>query len=279
MGAETNEMADGGREPTNEGQQKGKREVGVPLPQVHLAACVPIVRAIHEVGGNACEWDQVAVKLELAPKGGRFRLLMLASRWFKLLNYRGQDVTLSNLGVGLLDAGTHKSSLVAAFLSVDLYRKLYEDWKGSPLPPAPAIENRMVAEGVTRAQAARSRQRFIRSARDAGFFEMGRDRLVKPSLVRQDSASSSDQVGKDAQPTDPRGDSGARPTPSGLQLPRLVEDTLAKMPITQELEEMLSWDRWLKGFVTVLGMEYPDRTVLQNLEIRTTNVTNVRSEE
>ncbi|HUA33127.1 MAG TPA: hypothetical protein VMA09_05940 [Candidatus Binataceae bacterium] len=71
-----------------------------------------------------------------------------------------------------------------AFLSVPLYKAIYEKYKGRLLGGNAVLEQDMVDLGVAEKQKARARQGFQRSAEQA---KLGRDRLVLPAGVSLDS--------------------------------------------------------------------------------------------
>src|SRR4051812_41576788 len=71
---------------------------------------------------------------------------------------------------------------VDAFLHVPLYRRIFEHHDGYTLPGAGPLERFMREAGVSPKQTGKARQAFMRSARQAGFFAHGEDRLVRPSF-------------------------------------------------------------------------------------------------
>jgi hypothetical protein len=79
------------------------------------------------------------------------------------------------------------SARVEAFLTVPLYKKIYDEFSDSLLPDDIGLEARLQRFGVTRNETSRARQVFARSAEQAGLFDAGsRDRLIKPSVDRVD---------------------------------------------------------------------------------------------
>ena len=104
-----------------------------------------------------------------------------------------------------------------AFLQVPLYKAIFEKYRGYTLPPASALEREMVNLGVASKQTDKARQAFMRSARQAGFFVHGEDRLVRPSgptvgpgtkpiendLPKKDDLRSGGGGGDDKPPLDP----------------------------------------------------------------------------
>src|SRR5208282_5845507 len=95
-------------------------------------------------------------------------------------NERGV-VRLTDLGRQSTDPLQEAGARIEAFLRVPLYAQLFEHYKGYTLPPAAALEKYMREIGVSPKQTDRARQAFMRSARQAGFFAHGEDRLVRPA--------------------------------------------------------------------------------------------------
>lgn len=133
--------------------------------------------------------------------GGGFRMKVYSTRTFGLCDVSRGQVELTNLGLRIIDANHVKAARVEAFLSVALYRQMYESLKGQPLPPMAAVERMMVSAGVAPKQKERARQVFIRSAKHAGFFDIHADRLVKPE-TRSEAASGQKTPEPSALPTE-----------------------------------------------------------------------------
>jgi hypothetical protein len=93
------------------------------------------------------------------------------------------QVALTQLGWRIVQPHTEAVARAEAFLRVPLYRAIYERFRGGLLPPDVAIENEMKRLGVVPKQAEKARQAFQRSARQAGYFAHGPNRLVAPAGV------------------------------------------------------------------------------------------------
>lgn len=150
-----------------------------------------LVGVVRALGGTGCSMDALAAKLNQSATGGGFRLKAYSSRTFGLADISRGQIELTDLGLRIIDANHTKAARVEAFLNVSLYRQMYEQLKGQPLPPMAAIERMMVNAGVAPKQKERARQVFIRSAKFAGFFDVHPDRLVKPEMRDAVAASES----------------------------------------------------------------------------------------
>ena len=96
------------------------------------------------------------------------------------VNERGH-VSLTDLGRQVADSEHTAEAKAEAFMRVPLYARIFEQYKGYALPPAAALERFMREAGVSPKQTDKARQAFMRSARQAGYFAHGEDRLVRPA--------------------------------------------------------------------------------------------------
>ena len=254
--------SDGQRKTTN-GQSAGRGRSTIAFPYLHLEGCIEIAQAVHAVGGHSCEWNQVAAQAKQSPQGGAFRQKMLSARVFGLLGYKGQHVELTPIGQRSLDPQTTKSARVQAFLNVPLFRRMYEQLEGQLLPPPTAIERQMESAGVAPKQTEKARQVFLRSARDAGFFEINPDRFVKPSTGNQPEQSGDTGVGE-KQTAEHR--TGGGESEGRLHHP-LIEALLAQMPPPGTKWEQARCVMWLQAILLSLGMIYENFEELRDIEI------------
>ena len=165
---------------THQSHDEGKRERStIEFPYTDLEDAENIVTAVHALGGgSSCEWNTLAGKVGAAPEGGAFRSRMTAARMFGLLRYEKDQVTLTDLGLRICDPQQQKAARVGAFLSVPLYAKVYELFNGKTLPPVTGLEATIGTLGVVPKQRERARQALQRSAKQAGFFDFGHERLA-----------------------------------------------------------------------------------------------------
>jgi hypothetical protein len=181
----------------------------IDFPYTDLDNAVEIVKGVHAVGGTACDYEQLAAQLTVEAKGGGFRLRVNGAKTYGLLSYeRGGRITLTDLGRKMNDPQQERAARVEAFLTVPLYKRVYEEFKGGPLPPQAGLERAMVSLGVGPKVADRARQVMLRSARQAAFFELAQDRLTAPPLRPGEQPPA--DAGKDRKPpnTGGSGDDG-----------------------------------------------------------------------
>ena len=198
------------RAPAPEAEESGEGErtvstIGFPWADLDNAARV--AKAVHTVGGTSLTQEQVAAAVDVSVKSGGFRMLTSAARMFGLVTpVQGNVISLTPLGRRFNDAKDEKAARADAFLTVPLYKAIFEKYKGGVLPPAAALETEMFNLGVVRKATERARQVFQKSAQQAGFFAYGNDRLVAPATGGQQRTDPQPHESK--QPERPRGTGG-----------------------------------------------------------------------
>ena len=134
----------------------------------------------NNVAFGSCSDDQLAPWLGMSAKSSGFRIRVSAARMFGVIDTDGGQHSLAPLGKMLVDPMRQRVARVDAFLAVPLFGKVFDDYKGTALPPAAALERAIEGMGVAPKQKSRARQILERSAEQAGFFEHGKGRLVRP---------------------------------------------------------------------------------------------------
>lgn len=170
-----------------EGESKARPKSGVGFPYFDLEQSIRVAADIHTKGGNACSSDQIAAWLGYQNvKSGTFLTRLAAARQFGLIAGQGERITVTERALQILapvmpsDAEAAKAE---AFLDVDLFSRIYEQFKGSVLPPEIGLKNlfantfKIVPDRVQVAI-----RTFLNSAEQAGFFSTTGDasRLIHP---------------------------------------------------------------------------------------------------
>lgn len=246
---ETNgQEASGRTEGTAAEHQDARRErSSIEFPYMDLSTALDVARAVYARNGSAdCQLDELAAQMNLSPSSSGFRTRLAAARVFGFINSaRGSDfVSLTDLGLRAVDKQAARKAKADAFLEVDLFRAVYEEFKGKQLPPAAALQRQLESFGVAHKQTERARQILERSAETAGFFESGRDRLVRPSHLGGDDApepKQDDRKGKDeyARGGGGGGDDGLPP------IDPIIRALLAHLPPPKSVWPSNERDEWL----------------------------------
>ena len=158
------------------------------FPYINLDETVRLAEMLYNQHGGTCELSQLSALLGTTVASSKFRNQISAAKIFGVIEPRSKSVRLTDLGEDVADRDQRDEAKVRAFLSVPLYRELYEKFEGKMLPHDAGVEAEIRTLGVTTKSASKARQVFQRSAASAGFFASGRDRLVKPVVSLGDQA-------------------------------------------------------------------------------------------
>lgn len=240
-------------QPAGSGPQKpirGRSEIAFPYYDLRQSE-----RLANQVWSNAgkCTPEQLAAWLgHRTLYSGAFRNRVSSAAQFGLVVSSRKLIALTDLGRQITNPPQAREARVRAFLSVSLYRRIYEDHKGRRLSPAMLLRQQMIELGVTPSQAQTARQVFMRSAEHAGFLEVGDDRLVEP---RQS------ELGAGPGEPDRAEEHGERP--ARRRYPALIEAVLDQAPWQGEWSEEDFRD-WSDLLLRALRMHFrpgtaPDR--------------------
>lgn len=172
---------------TEEAEAKPEGQRGrstIDFPYFDLDNGVEIATVVRELGHTSCDPASLATKLNMAPDGGGFRMRLIAAKTFGLINYGrsvGGLVELTDLGQKITDPQTERTGRLESFMIVGLYKAMFDRLKGQVLPPPPAIERLMETLGVAPKQKDKARLVFMRSAKQAGLFELSAERMTVPA--------------------------------------------------------------------------------------------------
>lgn len=174
------QLVNDGQDAETEGDAIRERSK-IQFPYNDLNDAVAIAKAVHDNAGMQCTIDQLAAYVKQSITSGAFRVRLSTAATFGLTENERGSIRLTDLGRQAADPTQEATARVEAFLRVPLYAQLFEHYKGYQLPPPAALEKYMREIGVIAKQSGRARQAFMRSARQAGFFVHGEDRLVRPA--------------------------------------------------------------------------------------------------
>lgn len=238
------------------GEASARERSSIAFPYLPLDDAIPVARALYSQGGGSGTISQVAAWMgHDTIQSGAFRTKMAAARLFGLIHVARNSASLSPLGRQMVDPAAEEAARVRAFLSVPLYRKTFEKYDGYPLPPDTGLEAEFVRLGVSEKQKSRARQVFQRSAKQAGFFANGKQRLVLPKIKEQPTQPTPDAK-------DPSGDSTITERTLTTIRSRTPHPLIAALFETVP-EEGAPWDfdareKWLSTAKSIFDLVYRD---------------------
>lgn len=211
----------------------------IAFPYLDLEAAEEVAKAIwSRTASSPCPVDELAAALGMTVSGA-FRMKTATARVFGVVEKDGRSAfRLSPLGLRLVSPGSEPGARVDAFLAVPLYNKIYDSYRGRLLPPAKALEREMQTFGVSSKQTDKARQAFERSARKAGFYEAGDDRLVRPKVAENN--------GQEPPPTaEAPASAPPRPAPPSQTDDRLalIKQLVSYLPEQLTNEKLAQWLR------------------------------------
>lgn len=140
---------------------------------------------------------------------------------------------------------------MTAFLNVELFRVLYDQFKGHALPPPPAIERQIEQLGVSPKQKERARQTFMKSATYAGFIDQTTGRFVKPGIPQKDEGEGQ-HLDRDRGGSGGSGGGGT----GELELDPLLIALLKKVPAPDKGWPGATRVRWFRTFAMNVSQIY-----------------------
>jgi hypothetical protein len=233
------------------------------FPYSDLESCVELAQTLHSRAGTSCDQGELAAWMNQSAAGGTFRTRISAAKMFGLIDTGQGRATLLPLGRDAIEgSGKERAARIQAFLTPELFIKMYEQNKGHPLPPAAAIERQIEQFGVSPKQKERARQTFLKSATYAGFIDPGTGRFVKPGIggAREDAGAAPESE-RDG------GNSGAGGGGGPPKIDPIIQGLLARLPksgaVWAEAERKL-WLQLLEGSFKLIYLSDPPEHIKAN---------------
>ena len=250
--------------PVSEGtspDEKRERST-IEFPYNDLDDAVKIAKAVHDNAGLSCTLDQLAAYLKQSMTSGSFRLRVANASTFGLTANERGSVTLTELGRRIADKNQEAEARAESFLQVELYGRIYENYKGFTLPPAGALEKFMREVGVSSKQTGKARQAFMRSAKQAGFFAHGEDRLVRPAgpgtKPITPPGADSEKIKEDADIKKPLGNGGGGGDGDRPEIDPIIAGLLKRLPKAGDVWPEADRKLWLELLAGSFKLIYQD---------------------
>ncbi|MGV7187820.1 hypothetical protein [Xanthomonas axonopodis] len=175
---------------TENGHQAAKRgRSGTTSPYFDLDMSVKVAEVIHSLGGGHGTPDQVAAWLKYkTTKSGTFLTRVGAAKQFGLIASNGKYLVPTERAMTIVAPVMPDDAINAkadAFLAVDLFSKVYEQFRGSQLPSDAGLKNLFASQSyaILQHRIDQAIRVFRASAAQAGFFLASGDqsRLIRPT--------------------------------------------------------------------------------------------------
>ena len=232
------------------GAQLKRARSTIEFPYFDQDEAISAASAVHAVGGTTCTVEQLAAHMRQAPGGGGFRIRLMAARTFNVLDYERGNVTLTDLGIRIIDPKFQKAARVDSFLAVPLFKAAYEKLKGGMLPPHAAIERTLETLGVAPKIKDKARHVFIRSAKQAGFLDIDPERLVAPNVNSMPAPPTRDEPAP--------ADRSAAPEVAHTGVHVAIQGLLRELPPAGSVWPAPKKERFLQAFKSTIDFIYPE---------------------
>ena len=247
---------------------KSRATSGVKFPYYDLESCTGVASMIHEKAGGACDLAQLAALLNYSGvTNGGFRSRVAATKMFGLIeNADDQRLKVSDRGRAIVAPVSEPKRTRAkadAFLAVELFKKVYDQYNGTTLPQEAGLKNLLRDDfQVVVARITPTIRIMLDSAEQAGFFKAtgNRSRMVMPLAGSNGGVGTGSAPPKVTEPeksaTQQRGNGGGGDDGSGVDpaiLGLLKRLPPGGTPITAKNRKAL-----IDAFTAVVTFIYPD---------------------
>ena len=240
----------------------------IAFPYKNQDDAITVARAIHSnTGHHPSSFDQLAGWMNMSPKSSGFKGSVSTAKMFGLItNATPGHYKLTSLGIEIVDPSRERVARANSFLAVPLYKKVYETYQGSRLPPEAALERALIEMGVASKQKPRARRVLLKSAEQAGFFATSNDRLIMPAFAGLPPAADKAEASYTAPPKDKEvsggGSGGGSSVGGGGGLPPeldpLLKGLIARIPTSGTDWPKANRKKWLEILEKSLDLIYED---------------------
>jgi hypothetical protein len=164
-------------------------------PYFNLVDSLEVARLIHEKAGGTCTPVQLVGLLGYTSmKSGTFQMRFSSARQFGFVRVDNGTVAVTERSYKILSPVMPEDCVTAkaeAFLSVELFKLVYDLYLGGPLPPEDGLRNLLLQKfGFSAERAVGAVKVLLSSAEQAGFFSVaGKTKLIYPTVAKTSPAS------------------------------------------------------------------------------------------
>lgn len=176
---------------------KPRAKSGVQFTYWDLDSAAEVARTMHERAGGVCDNRQLAALLGYSGiSNGSFRTRVSAAKLFGLVeDTEDRKLRVSLRGRAIVAPVTpsdERNARLDAFLAVELFRRVFNEYNGTTLPGPAGLRNLLQQYGVVPDRIGPTVRILLDSAEQAGLFEMAgsRTRMVVPLGAAPPAAAS-----------------------------------------------------------------------------------------
>ena len=243
--------------------KRGYHRAALRYPYYSLTDSLVVAKVIHERGGGIASNDQIAALLDYSsPKNGAYLNRVSAARMFGLITRGEGGLRLTPRTTAILMptyAMDRQRALIDAFLEVPLFKAVFDETSGQPLPPEFGLKNMLRTKfNIGPSTIDVAYRTLMSSAEDAGFFATrgNRTHLILPVISSAPGSSSSNESREEEEELPSGGGTGGdgRP-PSGPPTP----------PAPTSAEQVRL--EYVRKLISLLGADGSDQnTLMERIE-------------
>lgn len=244
--------------------KKVMARASVQYPYFDLADSLAVAQAIHDQAGGACSPDQLAAYLGYkSTKSGTYQTRLSAAKQFGFVRNEDGSLVATERAMKIISPVMPEDAAAAmadAFLSVELFGKIYERYKGSTIPPKVGIRNLLTQDAFSLPEDRLDPtvRILFDSAQQAGMFPSGdQTRLVRPASKPATAPKPHHFDQPPPPPSDQHrggGSGGGDAGPPGVH--SAIVGLLRELPASGSVWPKRSKDRFVKAFLATLDFVY-----------------------
>lgn len=240
--------------------EKAARQGKTTAPYFDLDASIKVAEVIYNKGGGACTPDQLAHWLDYSTvrSGTYLTRVSAANKHFGLIDVERDRFVVTERASKILspvmpeDAANAKAD---AFLSVSLFGKVYEEFRGRQIPPEVGLKNLFQSKyKMVPDRAAAAVRIFMSSAQQAGLLTADRSRLIRQASAATPAPKPDTKEEQQPATEKPKGGGGGGDGPTGVH--SAIIGLLRELP-----PPGVPWPgkkRFKEAFMATLDFIYPE---------------------
>jgi len=243
---------------------------GTSSPYFDLDASIKVAETIYGMGGGSCSSDQLAHWLNYKTiRSGTYLTRVAAARQFGLIETAADRHSVTERGMRIvapvMDTDVTQAK-VDAFMSIDLFSKVFQRFRGSTLPADAGLKNLFASKeyAILPDRIDAAMRILTNSAEQAGFLVTSGDqrRLIMPSIVsatvvKPHAVAEEDKVSTSVPAEKSKGSSHASIEHAGGVHSAIV-GLLRELPVPGTPWSSAKKQRFLTAFQSTIDFIYPE---------------------